>query len=256
MQIYVGREGDQRGPYSLEQIQQYLAQGGLQLTDSAWYEGLDSWIPLSEVPGVVVAPPRRPIALRPRKKLNKAQKVVLVAGLLVTVAMVYYPPWEGWDMLAEGWYPRHYALETIYGPNVMGSGEGVYSVNEFIELFGFKDPGKVFSDVFDMRFIVISDTYVKLYRGMGGDRESLEDYLGYSVDDVEGEFMYAVTEIAVGRLLFQLLLVSMCVLLLVVTFRGKQGRVDPAGQSHSPGGHRQRTAGRQKKPSFKFKPKS
>jgi len=54
MQIYVGREGDQRGPYSLEQIQQYLAQGGLQLTDSAWYEGLDRWIPLSEVPGVRV----------------------------------------------------------------------------------------------------------------------------------------------------------------------------------------------------------
>ena len=73
MQIYVGREGNQQGPYSLEQIQQYLAQGRLQLTDSAWYEGLDQWIPLSEVPGVVAAQSQVPPPL-PKGTLQQSRE--------------------------------------------------------------------------------------------------------------------------------------------------------------------------------------
>ena len=73
MQIYVGREGDQRGPYTLEQVQQYLAQGRLQVTDFAWYEGLDNWIPLSEVPGVVVAQSKAPKALRKKMPLQRSR---------------------------------------------------------------------------------------------------------------------------------------------------------------------------------------
>ena len=71
MQIYVVREGDQRGPYSLEQVQQHLADGRLLITDSAWHKGLDNWIPLSEVPGVVVAPQPLPRVIRKPGKIER-----------------------------------------------------------------------------------------------------------------------------------------------------------------------------------------
>lgn len=66
MEIFISRDGRQHGPYSLEQLQQFIAQGQAQLTDSAWYEGLAGWIPLGEVPGVVVAEGEP--AINPRKK--------------------------------------------------------------------------------------------------------------------------------------------------------------------------------------------
>ena len=82
MQIYVRKGEKQLGPYSLEQIHQYLAQGGLQLTDPAWYEGLDQWIVLSEVPGVVVAQPPGP---PPLKKIRRLQSREEYGGFWVRV---------------------------------------------------------------------------------------------------------------------------------------------------------------------------
>ncbi|SVC99955.1 uncharacterized protein METZ01_LOCUS352809, partial [marine metagenome] len=61
MQIHVNKDGQQIGPYDLEQVNQYLEQGSLLPTDPAWHEGLDGWVPLNQVEGVVVpgasAPP-------------------------------------------------------------------------------------------------------------------------------------------------------------------------------------------------------
>ncbi|MGB0579925.1 MAG: c-type cytochrome domain-containing protein, partial [Limisphaerales bacterium] len=42
------------GPYTLEQVNQYLVEGSIVPTDSAWYDGAPDWIPLPKVPGVVV----------------------------------------------------------------------------------------------------------------------------------------------------------------------------------------------------------
>ena len=43
----------QFGPYTIEDINTYLAQGTLLPTDQAWYEGAANWMPITEVPGVV-----------------------------------------------------------------------------------------------------------------------------------------------------------------------------------------------------------
>ncbi|HSP46194.1 MAG TPA: DUF4339 domain-containing protein, partial [Chthoniobacterales bacterium] len=56
MQIYVGKGGQQLGPFSLEEVNRKLADGTFAGTDLAWYEGAAGWAPLSGVPGVVVAP--------------------------------------------------------------------------------------------------------------------------------------------------------------------------------------------------------
>ena len=43
--IHVMRDGQQFGPYTIEDINAYLAQGTLLPTDQAWYEGAANWMP-------------------------------------------------------------------------------------------------------------------------------------------------------------------------------------------------------------------
>jgi hypothetical protein len=53
-EIFIARNGQRYGPYSLEYIEKHLASGHLSSTDQAWYEGALAWVPLSQVPGVKV----------------------------------------------------------------------------------------------------------------------------------------------------------------------------------------------------------
>ena len=53
MMIHVMRDGQQFGPYTLEDVNAYLAQGTLLATDQAWYEGAPDWMLLTQVPGVL-----------------------------------------------------------------------------------------------------------------------------------------------------------------------------------------------------------
>jgi hypothetical protein len=54
MQIYVGKNGQQLGPFSLEEVNRKLADGTFAAADLAWYEGAAGWAPLSGVPGVMI----------------------------------------------------------------------------------------------------------------------------------------------------------------------------------------------------------
>ncbi len=53
MAIYIIRNEVQEGPYPLEQINQMLADKTLKTYDLAWYEGLDNWILVKDIPGVI-----------------------------------------------------------------------------------------------------------------------------------------------------------------------------------------------------------
>ena len=55
MQIYISRDGEQNAPYSIEDVNTYLKDGTLLPTDLACQEGMDEWVPLDEIPGVIVA---------------------------------------------------------------------------------------------------------------------------------------------------------------------------------------------------------
>jgi GYF domain 2 len=56
MQIYVGKNGQQLGPFSLEEINRKLSDGTFAGTDLGWHEGAAGWAPLSSLAGVVVPP--------------------------------------------------------------------------------------------------------------------------------------------------------------------------------------------------------
>lgn len=48
MNITIARGGEQFGPYTLEQVQDYLASGQLAYSDLYWTDGMTDWRPLSE----------------------------------------------------------------------------------------------------------------------------------------------------------------------------------------------------------------
>ena len=54
MNIYVHKDGTQYGPYTLEQIQQYIQQGSFTLEDQACHDG-QNWVPVALVPGIAPA---------------------------------------------------------------------------------------------------------------------------------------------------------------------------------------------------------
>lgn len=47
-QIYLLREGQQRGPHSLEDMQRWFEEGAISPDDLIWYDGLAGWTPLRQ----------------------------------------------------------------------------------------------------------------------------------------------------------------------------------------------------------------
>jgi len=54
MNIYVHKDGTQYGPYTLEQLQEYIQQGSFTLQDLACHDG-QNWVPVAQVPGIAPA---------------------------------------------------------------------------------------------------------------------------------------------------------------------------------------------------------
>ena len=49
MQIYLARNNEQAGPYSLEQVNNMLANNQVILTDLVWHEGMKEWKPIGDL---------------------------------------------------------------------------------------------------------------------------------------------------------------------------------------------------------------
>src|ERR1700761_1163540 len=60
MNYYISRDGQQFGPYTLAEVQRYVADGNILLTDLAHSEGMASWVPVSQILGNI--PPQQPVA--------------------------------------------------------------------------------------------------------------------------------------------------------------------------------------------------
>jgi hypothetical protein len=105
MNITIHRDGQNYGPYSLEEAKQNLAAGSLLLTDLAFVEGASEWTTLNLVPGIAAssapppppprsqAPPSAPVqdsptAATPVKGGNKVVKSCLGCGGLMVVGVI------------------------------------------------------------------------------------------------------------------------------------------------------------------------
>ncbi len=56
MKYYIQRQLSEYGPYTLADLQQYVAQGNILLTDLARSEGITEWVPVSQVLGNIPVP--------------------------------------------------------------------------------------------------------------------------------------------------------------------------------------------------------
>ena len=69
MKLYVHHDGQQIGPYSLEDVLAQLAADTIQPTDLAWHEGALEWQPLASIPAIIRnAPPPLTEAAAPRRR--------------------------------------------------------------------------------------------------------------------------------------------------------------------------------------------
>ncbi len=56
MKYYIQRQLNEYGPYTLADLQRYVGQGNIQLTDMARSEGMTEWVPVSQVLGNIPIP--------------------------------------------------------------------------------------------------------------------------------------------------------------------------------------------------------
>ncbi|MFP6727858.1 MAG: DUF4339 domain-containing protein, partial [Alphaproteobacteria bacterium] len=49
MQLYVSKDGQRYGPYTAEQLQEYLEQGYFTLQDHAIFEGWEQWVTIDQL---------------------------------------------------------------------------------------------------------------------------------------------------------------------------------------------------------------
>ena len=85
MQIHIHKDGKTYGPYTLEQVRQYLKAGSFSGNDLACHDGA-TWIKLSQVPGITPKPEiaTQPVTQAKPKKKKKIRKVrLVVVSLLV-----------------------------------------------------------------------------------------------------------------------------------------------------------------------------
>lgn len=53
MQIFIQHQGQQTGPFTIDQVRAGISSGAYQFSDMAWYAGAAGWAPLGTVPGIV-----------------------------------------------------------------------------------------------------------------------------------------------------------------------------------------------------------
>jgi hypothetical protein len=114
--ITIHRDGQNYGPYTLDQAKEHVTAGSLSQADLAWYEGCTSWIPLGEAisnlgaPLPVVPPPppsfspspSTPIASEPKPPCFSVS--LLKLGVLsVTTFGLYdlYWMYQNWKLVKE-----------------------------------------------------------------------------------------------------------------------------------------------------------
>ena len=62
MKYYIQRQLNEYGPYTLADLQRYVAQGSIQLSDLTRSEGMTDWVPVSQVIGNIPIPVPVPVA--------------------------------------------------------------------------------------------------------------------------------------------------------------------------------------------------
>jgi endonuclease YncB( thermonuclease family) len=105
MQIYVHLGGKNYGPYSIEQIRQYVQAGNFTVDQQACHDGRN-WVRIGDLPGYAVAEKLKPqpkpapkVATQPIPKKKRAKKLIIVSlCVIVFLALI------GLSVVGVGYY--------------------------------------------------------------------------------------------------------------------------------------------------------
>ena len=110
MKIWINRSGQNLGTFSLEEVQRGLDQGQFVATDLAWQEGMETWKPLAEFPGVRIpstaleAPQAYPMSPPPSHEISTTEgpsiapawerrpEIKLFPAFFITIREVLFEP--------------------------------------------------------------------------------------------------------------------------------------------------------------------
>jgi uncharacterized protein DUF4339 len=81
MKYYIQRQLNEYGPYTLADLQRYVAQGSIQLSDLTRSEGMTDWVPVSQVIGNIPAPQPAAVIPMPGSAMPGAGNVYGAAGM-------------------------------------------------------------------------------------------------------------------------------------------------------------------------------
>ena len=81
MKIHIDRNGERFGPYSIEEINAYLANGTLLPSDLAWKDGMTNWLPVQQISGVVVATGSVATSVLPSQSVSIGNKKKILQGI-------------------------------------------------------------------------------------------------------------------------------------------------------------------------------
>jgi len=150
MLIHVNRDGQDFGPYTIEELNAYLVQGSILSTDLAWYEGAAGWLPMDQVPGVILpgqdaAPIAQRVGADPLAAANpavaaadavaissgtKKKKIIIISAAIAGVAALAGVLCFVWPGFLKGgddpWVASRLHLETG-GTSLNGQGDNKFS---------------------------------------------------------------------------------------------------------------------------------
>lgn len=99
MQVYVSKDGQQFGPYTLEQLGYYVSQGNFTIADHACYDG-QNWISVGQIPGFsrYLLTPSAGLPTDPEPHQNKEEETLtlleafrLIGALIIFVYFALIP---------------------------------------------------------------------------------------------------------------------------------------------------------------------
>src|SRR5258705_13509483 len=84
---YQIQRGDQKfGPYTLAELQQYVQEGRVLLTDVAQSEGMNDWVPVSQILGNIPIPaPAHVLAATPHDLVTLPPNIPWVVVLIIMI---------------------------------------------------------------------------------------------------------------------------------------------------------------------------
>jgi hypothetical protein len=96
MEYYLAQNGQQLGPFSLDQIKEKLSDGSIRSTDMIWTAGQADWLPIHQFPALLTSPPPMPRASAPASGAV-TQKSMYEAFIGPEKSGYYVPLFERFD---------------------------------------------------------------------------------------------------------------------------------------------------------------